>query len=165
MLILRQSKSHNKYPTFGCSLVWYHELILGAVPLHYTWPQFHRLVLTMNTWSSVNQWVTDLPVNLGWLSLASWWNRAQDSDGNWLPNKHEILTQCCFNVGPASQMMGQHWNNTGSMWCLMFTGWILQTITVISTGESSILQMTIHTVIVLFIFVVFNLIFFPRIWI
>ena len=32
----------------------------------------------------------------------------------WHPRKHETLTQCCFNVGPAAPTMGQHWNNIGS---------------------------------------------------
>ena len=28
--------------------------------------------------------------------------------------KHEDLTQCCFNVGPAPLAMGQYWNSIGS---------------------------------------------------
>ena len=29
----------------------------------------------------------------------------------WIPSKHEALTQCCFNVGPASKTVCQHWNS------------------------------------------------------
>ena len=31
--------------------------------------------------------------------------------------KHEMLPQCWHDVGPASQTMGQHHSNTGSMFC------------------------------------------------
>ena len=31
------------------------------------------------------------------------------------PIKHVTLPLCCFDVGPASLMMGQHWTNTCSM--------------------------------------------------
>ena len=31
---------------------------------------------------------------------------------------HETLNICCFNVGPASQTVGQHENNIGSMACV-----------------------------------------------
>ena len=31
-----------------------------------------------------------------------------------LPNKHETMTQCCRNVGPASQTVAQHYSNIGS---------------------------------------------------
>ena len=27
------------------------------------------------------------------------------------PSKHETFAQCCFNVGPATKTMDQHWNN------------------------------------------------------
>ena len=30
-------------------------------------------------------------------------------------SKHGSFTQCCFNVGPASKTVGQHWNSIGSM--------------------------------------------------
>ena len=30
------------------------------------------------------------------------------------PSKHEDLTQCCFNVGPAPLAVGQLWNSIGS---------------------------------------------------
>ena len=33
----------------------------------------------------------------------------------WLPSKHGAFTQCCFNVGPASETVGQHWNSIGWM--------------------------------------------------
>ena len=29
--------------------------------------------------------------------------------------KHGTITQCCFNVGPASKTVGQHWNSIGWM--------------------------------------------------
>ena len=36
---------------------------------------------------------------------------------NWRcwPRKHGVFTQCCFNVGPASKTLGQHWNSIGWM--------------------------------------------------
>ena len=53
----------------------------------------------------------------------------------WCPGKHEMLTQCCFDVGPASKTMGQHQNYIGLIsrvcwgvidptlgWCLVFAG-------------------------------------------
>ena len=30
------------------------------------------------------------------------------------PGKHGTLMWCCFNAGPASQTLAQHWNNIGS---------------------------------------------------
>ena len=33
---------------------------------------------------------------------------------SWAPRKHEALNQCCFNVGPASQTVAQHFNSIGS---------------------------------------------------
>ena len=33
----------------------------------------------------------------------------------WQPSKYEILTQCCFDVGSTSNMVGQNQNNTASM--------------------------------------------------
>ena len=30
------------------------------------------------------------------------------------PSKHEALTRCCFNVGPAPLAVGQQWNSIGS---------------------------------------------------
>ena len=30
-------------------------------------------------------------------------------------SKHEAFTRCCFNVGPASSTLAQHWNNIGWM--------------------------------------------------
>ena len=33
----------------------------------------------------------------------------------YIPSKHEAFTQCCFNVGPASKTVGQHWNSIGWM--------------------------------------------------
>ena len=32
-----------------------------------------------------------------------------------LPSKHGTITQCCFNVGPASKTVGQNWNSIGLM--------------------------------------------------
>ena len=32
-----------------------------------------------------------------------------------VPSKHGILTQCCFNVGPASQTLAQHKASIGAM--------------------------------------------------
>ena len=29
------------------------------------------------------------------------------------PRKHEAVTQCCFNAGPASKTVGQQWNSIG----------------------------------------------------
>ena len=36
----------------------------------------------------------------------------QNADSS--PSKHEDLTQCCFNVGPAPLAVGQYWNSLGS---------------------------------------------------
>ena len=36
------------------------------------------------------------------------------------PSKHVAFTQCCFNVGPASKTMGQHWNSIE--WMPVFAG-------------------------------------------
>ena len=36
----------------------------------------------------------------------------QNADSS--PSKHEDLTQCCFNVGPAPLAVGQYWNSIGS---------------------------------------------------
>ena len=33
-----------------------------------------------------------------------------------ISSKHGTLTQCCFNVGPASATLIEHWNNIGSMY-------------------------------------------------
>ena len=33
----------------------------------------------------------------------------------WPPGKHGAFTQCCFNVGPASKTVAQHWNSIGWM--------------------------------------------------
>ena len=32
-----------------------------------------------------------------------------------LPCEHEAFTQCCFNVGPPSSTLAQHWNSIGWM--------------------------------------------------
>ena len=32
-----------------------------------------------------------------------------------IPSKHEILCLCCFNVGPASTTLAQHWHNNATM--------------------------------------------------
>ena len=32
-----------------------------------------------------------------------------------VPSKRGIFAQCCFNVGPATKTVGQHWNNIGWM--------------------------------------------------
>ena len=39
------------------------------------------------------------------------------------PSKHGAFTQCCFNVGPASKTVGQHWNSIGWIqgWWIMRT--------------------------------------------
>ena len=39
-----------------------------------------------------------------------------------LPRKHEAFTQCCFDVGPASKTVGQHWNGIGWMPCVCWVG-------------------------------------------
>ena len=52
------------------------------------------------------------------------WNTADNLHG-WpylthplhLPSKYETLVTCWFNVGPVSQMVGQHWTSTDS--CLL----------------------------------------------
>ena len=31
----------------------------------------------------------------------------------YMPSKHGTFTQCCFNVGPPSATLAQHWNNIG----------------------------------------------------
>ena len=36
------------------------------------------------------------------------------------PSKHGAFTQCCFNVGPASKTVEQHWNSSGE--CPVFAG-------------------------------------------
>ena len=41
--------------------------------------------------------------------LTSWGTRRR-------PRKHDTLTQCRFNVGPASQTIVQHWTNIGSVY-------------------------------------------------
>ena len=52
------------------------------------------------------------------------WRQQQESDNirdkwHWIPNhlssKHQALSHCWFNVGPASQTLDQHWTNNGSM--------------------------------------------------
>ena len=46
-----------------------------------------------------------------------------------LSSEHETLFQCCFNAGPASQTLVQHWSNTGPtsrvLWWIRrcFTAW------------------------------------------
>ena len=37
-----------------------------------------------------------------------------------VPSKQENLTQCCFNVVPASQTLAQHWNNIEWMFYVFF---------------------------------------------
>ena len=39
------------------------------------------------------------------------------------PSKHSAFTQCCFNVGPASNMVCQHWNSFGWMPCFLGGSW------------------------------------------
>ena len=66
------------------------------------------------------RYITDSggPLRHGIFRAIPWKNtrRCYQHITNWRwHSKHETLTQCCFNVGPASQTPGQHWNNTGSM--------------------------------------------------
>ena len=45
-------------------------------------------------------------------------DRLSNCDGSgyqWLPSKHGVFTQWCFNVGPASKTVDQHWNIIGWM--------------------------------------------------
>ena len=39
------------------------------------------------------------------------------------PSKHEALNQCWFNVGPASQTVGQQWPSIGSIYCVCWECW------------------------------------------
>ena len=47
------------------------------------------------------------------------------------PSKHEALTQCWVNVGPASATLAQHWTNTGP------TSRVLHHLRIILLGEAS----------------------------
>ena len=38
--------------------------------------------------------------------------------GEWGPSKHKTLYQCGYNVGPASQTVGQHFTYIGSANCV-----------------------------------------------
>ena len=40
------------------------------------------------------------------------------------PSKHETFRQFCFNAGPASQTLAQHWSSIGSMSCA--DGFVIQ---------------------------------------
>ena len=40
----------------------------------------------------------------------------KDKSTGLISSKHDTLTQCCFNVGPASATLIEHWNNIGSMY-------------------------------------------------
>ena len=44
------------------------------------------------------------------------------------PRKHGAFTQCCFNVGPASKTMGQHWNSIGWRSRVCWDTWLLLSI-------------------------------------
>ena len=39
-------------------------------------------------------------------------------------SKHEAFTQCCFNVGPPSSTLAQHWNSIGLIPCVC---WLVNT--------------------------------------
>ena len=61
-----------------------------------------------------------------------WWIHlvGQHSWNNWtaktVPNKHDMVWQCCFNVGPASQTVEQHWNNIAWIYRICFSQTIAQ---------------------------------------
>ena len=59
-------------------------------------------------WSSVVDGEPTLDQNwFNVLCLLGWWAQGYLS-------KDKALNQCCFNVGPVSQTIGQHWNKIGS---------------------------------------------------
>ena len=66
--------------------------------------------------------------NVSWWRLDAEWCRPCR---NIYPRKHNTLTQCYFDVGPASQTLAQHQNNIGWTCCLLGTPfrqrWIIKT--------------------------------------
>ena len=43
-----------------------------------------------------------------------------------IPSKHETITKCCFNAGPASKTVVQDWNSIGWMLCVC---WVVMLVT------------------------------------
>ena len=55
--------------------------------------------------------------NIGSMSRVCWVS-IQCTD--WLPGKHDVLTQCCFNAGSSFETLAQH--HTGIGWAFVFVG-------------------------------------------
>ena len=55
-----------------------------------------------------NDWMYHTPC-YKWRTILMW------SPQPALPSKTVTLNQCCFNVGPTSKTVGQHWKNIGSI--------------------------------------------------
>ena len=76
----------------------------GPIPSLITMVRRHRHYLVMLVETSKSLAVDLLPVC------------------QWYPRKHGAFNQCCFNAGPASKTVGQHWSGIWWMPCVWWDG-------------------------------------------